>query len=110
MKYMNASMVLLFVLAAALQYNDANPMIWIAVYGVSSLLCVMFAIGKFPTVVGSLFAAGCLVASLVLFWKLLITDPAFKDELFNEAAGLFIVFLWISTLSWMQRRDRPAIT
>lgn len=110
MKYMNAGMILLFVVAAALQYDDGNPLLWIAVYGAAALLCVMFGIGKFPAIAGSVFAAACLIGCLVMFWKLLMTDPVFKDEVFNEAAGLFIVFLWISTLAWMQHRDRPAIT
>jgi hypothetical protein len=110
MKYMNAGMILLFVVAGALQYSDSDPIIWITVYGAAALLCVAFAVGRFPTIVGSVFAAGSLVVSLVFVWKLLATDALDKSELFNEAAGLFIVFLWISTLAWTQQRDQSAIT
>lgn len=110
MKYMNAGMILLFVLAAALQYKGGNPMLWIAVYGASAMLCVMFAIGKFPTIAASVFAAACLVGSLIIVWQMVVTDPVFRDEVFNKAAGLFVVFLWISTLAWTQHRDKPAIT
>ncbi|HEY5565171.1 MAG TPA: transmembrane 220 family protein [Rhodothermia bacterium] len=110
MRHMNAGMILLFIVAAALQYNEANPLLWIAIYGAAAVLCVMFAIGKFPAILASVFAAGCLVGSLTILWKLLMTDPIFRDEVFNEAASLFIAFLWISTLAWFQHRDRPAIT
>jgi Transmembrane family 220, helix len=110
MKYMNAGMILLFVLAAALQYTDADPMIWIAVYGISALLCLLYAIGKFPMVAGSVFAACCLIASLALFWKFLTTDPVFRDEFLHGAAGLFMVFLWISSLAWSKQRDHSALT
>lgn len=110
MKYLNAVMVLLFVVAAALQYDNVDPLIWIAIYGLSAVLCVLFAIGKFPTVAASVFAAACLVGSLVMFWDLLTADPIFGGEVFRKAAGLFIVFLWISTLAWSTLQDRSAVT
>lgn len=107
---MNAAMILLFVLAAALQYNGDNPMIWIAVYGAAAILCVLFATGKFPSIVASVFAAGCLIFSLVLFWRLLTSDYLSKQAVFSQAAGLFVAFLWISTLAWTQQRERSSIT
>lgn len=110
MKYMNAGMILLFVVAAAIQYRHPTPMIWIAVYGVSALLCVLFAMGKFPVIPGSVFAAGCLIACLVILWKFFTTDPFFREEVLNQAAGLFIVFLWVSTLAWAQLRDQSTLT
>lgn len=110
MKYMNAGMIVLFVIAAALQYGRADPIIWIAVYGVAALLCLLFAMGKFPVIPGSVFAAGCLVACLVMLWKFVTADPLLRDEVFDEAAGLFIVFLWISTLSWAHLREQSSLT
>jgi len=110
MKYMNAGMIVLFVVAAAMQYDDPNPMIWIAAYGVAALLCVLFAISRFPVVIGSVFAAVCLVGCLATVWKFITTDPVLRDEVFNEAAGLFVVFLWISTLAWFQLRNHSTLT
>jgi len=110
MKYMNAAMILLFVVAAALQYDGANPLVWVAVYGAASILCVMFATGNFPTLIASIFAAGCLIFSLVHFWRLLTAVDVFERDLFKQSAGLFIVFLWISTLAWTQQRDHSSVT
>lgn len=110
MKYLNAVMILLFVVAAAVQYNDSDPMLWIAIYGAAAFLCVLFAIGKFPTMLASVFSTCCLVGSLVLGWQLLTTDPVYPEEVFNEAAGLFVVFLWIFTMAWTRVRERSSIT
>ncbi len=45
MKALNILLVMLFVLSAALQYNDPDPYIWMPVYLYGALLC-FFAIKK----------------------------------------------------------------
>lgn len=39
MKILNIFCIILFVVAAALQYNDPDPYIWIAIYLYAALLC-----------------------------------------------------------------------
>lgn len=47
MKILNMLFAGLFVLSAALQYNDPDPLIWITLYMYSAVLCLLAARGKF---------------------------------------------------------------
>lgn len=40
-KFFNWFFVLVFVAFAALQYNDPDPLVWISVYGVAALICLV---------------------------------------------------------------------
>ena len=110
MKYINLTMVLLFVIAAALQYNDPDPLVCIGMYGLAAMFCVMFAIDKFPLIPAAAFAAACLIGGVVLLWSVFTGDPATQAELFNESCGLLLVFLWISTLGWTKYRVESTLT
>jgi hypothetical protein len=98
-----AAMAALFVVSAALQWNDPDPAYWIAIYGVAALLAARAAQGQLPI--------GPNVAALVVFsvlalralpdllgarpeafthWKMM----AASDELAREAGGLAICALW----------------
>ncbi|HEX2534724.1 MAG TPA: transmembrane 220 family protein [Chitinophagaceae bacterium] len=39
MRWVNLVLVILFVVAAALQYNDPDPYVWIPLYGYGALFC-----------------------------------------------------------------------
>lgn len=39
MKYFNIFWCIVFILFAALQYNDPDPYVWIPIYGAAALLC-----------------------------------------------------------------------
>ena len=41
MKYLNILFVILFVVSAALQYNDPDPYLWIPIYLYGALLCFL---------------------------------------------------------------------
>ncbi len=47
MKLFNIICCILFVLFAALQYNDPDPWLWIAIYGYTAVLCYLAARGKY---------------------------------------------------------------
>lgn len=50
MKVFNIFFVVIFVLFAALQYNDPDPYLWIPIYMYAATLCYLAAKGKFyPT-------------------------------------------------------------
>ena len=47
MKVFNIVCCLLFIVFAALQYNDPDPWLWIAIYGYTAFLCFQAARGKY---------------------------------------------------------------
>lgn len=47
MKIFNLLFCLLFVLSAALQYNDPDPYVWIPIYGYGAILCWLAFRGKY---------------------------------------------------------------
>ncbi|WP_276485812.1 transmembrane 220 family protein [Paraflavitalea pollutisoli] len=47
MKIFNLLFCLLFVVSAALQYNDPDPYVWIPIYGYGAVLCWLAFRGKY---------------------------------------------------------------
>lgn len=47
MKALNILLGCVFVLFAALQYNDVDPYIWVPVYGYAAAVCFMAAAGRY---------------------------------------------------------------
>ena len=46
MKILNALLALIFLVFAALQYNDPDPVRWMAAYGAVCILCALAAFGR----------------------------------------------------------------
>jgi hypothetical protein len=69
MKLFNYIMGGLFVLSAALQYNDPDPYVWIPIYGVAALLAYMNIIGRFDKLSHLGVLVACLIFSITLLFK-----------------------------------------
>lgn len=111
-----AVMTALFVVSAALQWNDPDPAYWIAIYGVSALLAARAAQRQLPFVPN--------VAALVVFALLALralpdllgarssafTQWEMRDagaEAAREAGGLWICALWSGLQTAFAFRARP---
>ena len=110
MRALRLLMVVLFAVSAALQYDDPDPIPWMAIYAVAAVL----------TAVGPRLPAGRAVARLValttLVWAVLIAPGArgadwaevfgattMKTqavEVARETLGLLIVCVWLVVLSF----------
>lgn len=69
MKLFNYIMGGLFVLSAALQYNDPDPYVWIPIYGVAALLAYMNIIGRFDKFSHLGVLVACVIFSITLLFK-----------------------------------------
>jgi hypothetical protein len=114
-------MALLFVFAAALQYNDPDPIPWVAIYLAAALVSLAAARGRrVPRGVlaaVALFAIGW--AALIAFrgpaaseyghmfdaWEM--KSPAVEEA--REASGLVIVAAWMIVLFIRARRHASAV-
>ena len=116
-KAVNGIMLLAFLASVAVQYNDPDPIRWVAIYGAAALACARAVTGRigwfFPALVG--------VAALV--WAITLAPATLghvgfgelfqafemKDvrvEVGREFGGLMIVVVWMAVLLLLGRADR----
>lgn len=105
----------MFTFAAVVQYNDPDPMRWIAIYAAGSLTCVLWELRLLPR---SIAIAVTLTALGWGAWTLLHTrltsplDEALTDwsmhaggsEELRESLGLFLIAGWCAVLAWKPER------
>lgn len=118
MRAVAAVMFLVFALAAFVQWNDPDPLRWIALYALAALLSLAAAAGRFwlwPSVAAlALYLVGVLSllaalaearASAITSWKM----RDVSDEEAREALGLAICAAWMVVLIVRARavRGRP---
>jgi hypothetical protein len=108
----NAFMAMLFVLATVVQYNDPDPLRWMALYGAAAVLSAWSAarpravsswapalLGLVALTWGALLGLG--VAGQVRFADLFRSWHMEQErvEEAREAIGLFIVAAWMAVLA-----------
>lgn len=110
----NGFMLVLFVLAAVVQYNDPDPLLWIAIYGAGTLCCVLFLMGRLPITLSLPVSALCFAGALYLLARILFGPGVFFDEAGREMMGIMeparellgflITALWTGFLTWWMYR------
>lgn len=113
----NGLMAALFLIAVAVQYNDPDPLRWMAIYGLAALACLLTLRGRLPRL------APILIGLAALAWAATIAPGvvgrvsvgdlfesyAMKSEPVEEAremSGLLIVTVWMAVLTLVG--SRPA--
>lgn len=113
--WINRGVGLLFLVAAALQYNDPDPLRWILVWGAASAACWLFPRGRPSWALPALVA---LVATLWMLWLAPQALPHFRPgDLFRtmetktpaieqsrELLGLAMIAGWMWGLVRVGRR------
>ncbi len=127
MKIFNIIFVVLFIISAALQYNDPDPYIWVPVYLYGAYLCWQAIKKKYNP---ALYMVGLTIYTAyavylffdkqgVLHWmnehnsesiaeSMKATKPWIEET--REFGGLFIlIFVLVSNMIWLRKnRDRTA--
>lgn len=76
----------LFVLAAAVQLNDADPLLWVTVYGGAALMCAFTAIaGYLPDWVGVPALVAVVVGASYLGWQIFVVGDV--SPMYQQASG-----------------------
>lgn len=110
MRLLDLTMALLFAFAAALQYNDPDPIPWVAIYLVASMLTGATALGRrihrgvpvalavvalgWAAVIVSGGPAASEYGHMFDAWEM--KSPAVEEA--REASGLVIVAAWMAVL------------
>ncbi|HVG44687.1 MAG TPA: transmembrane 220 family protein [Longimicrobium sp.] len=113
----NGAMAALFAFAAAVQYNDPDPLRWMALYLAAAAACVLAFLRRLPRwaplVVGlAALAWAATLAPHVLGrvgWGEMVEAWEMKDvrvEEGRETYGLLIVAAWMAVLAVAHRRLR----
>lgn len=111
----NAFFLLAFLLSAAVQYNDPDPVRWTAIYAAAAALCL----AQWLTVLPRRVPAALLVVCLAWIGSLLpkVVGAVSVSEVFDsitmrtraveearEIGGLLLVALWSAVLAYRRRR------
>jgi hypothetical protein len=102
-------MVAVYVYAAALQYNDPDPLRWAAIYLSAAAACLLYIVGRLSWFIAGIVALIALVwagaiapgvwgqvtlSQMFETWKM--TNPAIEEA--REMCGLLIVAGWMAVL------------
>lgn len=119
MRTLNLIMAALFLLSAAVQFNDPDPLQWIAVYSAAAIACIFSAVGlRQSRAAGVLRAFVCLTGIAAFLWAAFLLPQALylqaplslssvfgpaemqndRVEIVREIGGLSIVWLWMIVL------------
>jgi hypothetical protein len=110
-------MTALFLVSAAVQWNDPDPLYWIAIYGAAAILAARAAQGQLPLVPNAVaLLAFAALAARALPDLLAAREQAFthwhmlsaSDEVAREAGGLTICALWSAVQTACALRAREA--
>jgi hypothetical protein len=106
----NYFMLLVFLLCMVVQYNDPDSLIWMTMYGLAAITCVLSIRDKIH------FSISIFIGFVGIVWALtllpdVISSYSTTDNLFTwkmndlgvekvrEIGGLFIIILWMSILT-----------
>ena len=115
----------MFLAFTVVQFNDPDPLLWIAIYGVMVAACVLAALNRFyPKILmalGGLYAIYCILLwSGVSQWfasddKAMLFDDIAKMqypyiEESREFLGLFICLMVIALYLWLSMRGKKSVS
>ena len=117
-KILNGVMAAAFLFSVVVQYNDPDPVWWMAIYGAAAAVCVLEIAGRghwpLPAIVGLAALAWALTLAPAAIGKVRFGElfEAFemKDarvEVAREMGGLLIVAFWMAVSAivlWRQRK------
>jgi len=103
MRYLHLVMFFIFLLCCAVQYNDPDPLTWVALYGYAAVLTAMAFYGKH----NALPALGVAVylASFFYYAPPLNVNWWHLEE-GREAMGLMISAVWMGVLLLRRHREK----
>lgn len=107
----NYLMLCVFILAMAVQFNDADYFMWMLIYGIAALACGLWrwtsASRWWYTMIGGLSLAGGIYLLIIhydqLSWQGMFSSVRMMNnsvEIIREAGGLFIIAVWMSVLGY----------
>ena len=107
---LNYLMLIVFLFMVVVQYNDPDTLLWMGIYGIAALICILASLNRLN------WGLSALIALTALGWALMIAPQVIGEvsfsELFGslymkslvveqarEMGGLLIVTVWMIVLT-----------
>ena len=118
--YLSYFFLAVFLLSAAVQYNDPDPLLWIAIYGGAALLTWLFIRERLNWTVPAITGIALLFWAVFLLpqvWGVVGISDLFEAwemqniaiETAREAGGLLIIAVWFLVVAWRAYSERNAV-
>ncbi len=112
-KTLSITFALLFVLFAAVQYNDPDPQVWVPIYGFAAMACIMaFArVGQvwFFGLMALIYGVAAVYQWPPAFEGFLLNEVGMKTvniELARESGGLAVCAIAMGLMGWLVSRAK----
>ena len=105
-KVINLVVAAFFAYACVVQYNDPDPFLWMIIYGLTALACVLFHLDRLPASAAAGYGGLVLLMGLYLTYRVISQQQFFFDEEGREMMGAFLVTLWMALL-WRRASRQP---
>ena len=89
--------MMMFLVAAIIQYNDPDPYIWIPIYMLPALVC-FFSIPRAIHWIVPLMISGITYTGFILMAKRVFSEQPLFSEMAREMWGLLIIAVWMNIL------------
>ncbi|MCH6256564.1 transmembrane 220 family protein [Puniceicoccaceae bacterium K14] len=118
LRVINIAALVAFLLSVFVQFNDPDPLLWIIVYSMASLSCILFSLKKPTRLISTVTCASSTLWIVYLFielarspipieWDSVFMQTSMKTisvELAREIGGLLIVAVWMLVLALKAKR------
>lgn len=102
----NGVMLVLFVSWAGFQHNDPDAIIWIIIYGLAALGCLLHLLDRFLVPASWAYVVSCVAGAIFLLVRIITENEFIFDERGREMMGLLICSAWIGFLALNVRTSR----
>jgi Transmembrane family 220, helix len=111
MRVANVAFAALFLFSVAVQYNDPDPLQWVAIYAAAFGCCVAWQLKRLPRVAPWVVLLAAVGWGVAIFAGLHLEVPfgeavtdwkmhAGGSEELRESMGLGLVAAWMAALAW----------
>jgi len=97
---LNLVVAAFFVLFTLVQYNDPDPLLWMIIYGLTALACVLYRLERLPPAVAAGYGVLALLLGLYLAYRVISQGQFIFAEEGREMMGSFLVAIWMGMLYW----------
>ena len=106
---LNLVVAALFAFFSIVQYNDPDPLLWMMIYAIAALACVLFHLDRLPPAAAAGYGLVVFLLGLYLLYRVVSLGQFFFDEEGREMMGAFLITLWM-VLLYRRGSTHPAAT
>ena len=100
--------VVMFLGFAAVQFNDPDPVVWIAFYGAAAAICGLSCTQWFRIPGAVVLGVGAAAAAVYLATRVIGKQHLLEDEEGREMLGLALTALWMLATAFARWRKADA--